>query len=444
MDKKGLQTGKSTDREKSALVVPNKVPANPEISHIRNRINLTLPSVLSHKNNKVTKEAKRLIKTIENNRIPNAPHDVIKNLSVRRPTNKIVRHSTTKKQRETHLLHRRVKKSTVSVAAAKVDDNTTLNYCLCQAKPYYNPYKLRRVKKQDINEKNGIYFIKNNIGVTLYQYGEDPIFTNNDIWEKQHRLFSVIKKKKYFLTFRQRTVFVAWKKICRNNKFTNAGNKIRNTLFVFKPIYNKSIFDIHELLQTCRNIITHFSKENIPNDGYNLDEFLTTQRNFIQSHHEVIKLHHKKIKDVVLQCCTDIYIANDIPIEGHVNLVDISQRRNLQALLKRYIKLIEFYIRANVEAFIVDRELQISTFFPAGGTICLGDTSGSINFSDSEEEKEEMEGNNKNITNHFKRIFILIHGKVNFKEENKLFEMKPSFPTIRESLNNIFDEFLQM
>ena len=76
--------------------------------------------------------------------------------------------------------------------------------------------------------------------------------------------------------------------------------------------------------------------------------------------------------------------------------------------------------------------------------ISLGDNAGSIDSSDSEEEKEEMEGNNKKNMDPFKRILILIYGKVNFKEENNLFELEPSFPIIQESLNNIFDEFLQM
>ena len=57
------------------------------------------------------------------------------------------------------------------------------------------------------------------------------------------------------------------------------------------------------------------------------------------------------------------YSKREIPIEGYVHLIDKSKRRNLQQVLKRFIKLIESYLRANLEDMLIEREAVISRAF---------------------------------------------------------------------------------
>ena len=457
---------------KKNSVLPSEVTMSPESPNLSNRINFPshFPSVHSNQNN--------ISKRLRQSSVKATKHDITKiiqssnfsrhgKMSVRRPAKKTGKLVLNTKQRENHLLHRRMKSTTtVSVDAADIESNkkmsktsskkgiigdmSTLEYCLCQTKPYYNPYVLRRVLKETINKEKDIYFIKGNTGVTLYQNGEDPIFTNNDEWYQQYNTFRQIKEKTYFLTFRLRIIFDGWKKLFRSNKFKSAGDKIKNNLFIFKPIFNKCIFDVHKLLFQCRSIITHFSLKDMPKDGYTLEAYINSHQEMTVKHHEVIKLYNGNINEVVLQCCTAIYVENDIPILGHVNLIDISQRRNLQALLKRFIKLVESYIQASVEEFIIARESQIASFFPDEFDDVIHHSDNNITSNETKEQEEagtSATGSNEeeDATDciSFKRVSLHVYGKVNFKG-NVMFELKPSFKSIHKSFQDIFDEFLQM
>ena len=113
-----------------------------------------------------------------------------------------------RKGRGNHLRHRLLKgtdttKSSYSSTSRSSTSNEdcTLQYCQCQKVPYYNPYTLHYVSKHRINTELDTYFIKGEHGITMYQNGEEPVFTAPNRWDKQRRNFSLIKENHFFYTF---------------------------------------------------------------------------------------------------------------------------------------------------------------------------------------------------------------------------------------------------
>ena len=210
----------------------------------------------------------------------------------------------------------------------------------------------------------------------------------------------------------------------RRHKFESAAALICKTLFLFSPSFDKCIYEVQKLLQECRKLITQFDFENLSRKGCDLEEFVESLILAGNSHSVVLKAYKRKIYENVYDCCMLNYSRREIPIEGYVHLIDKSKRRNLQQVLKRFIKLIESYLRANLEEMLIEREAVISRAF-----------------APKDQTMPQVENVKKNLAYDNNFIFLHVHGRLDLDSE-ELFKLRPQLPTIVDSIRKVFDTFL--
>ena len=143
-----------------------------------------------------------------------------------------------------------------------------------------------------------------------------------------------------------------------------------------------------------------------------------------ERHRTILKSYKRKIYENVYDCCMFNYSKHKIPIEGYVHLIDKSKRRNLQQVLKRFIKLIESYLRANLEEMLIKRESKISEIF-----------------TQKVQATPQVETAENNLASKNNIIFLNVHGEVDF-ESQEPFKLRPQLSTIIDSIRKAFDNFL--
>ena len=254
---------------------------------------------------------------------------------------------------------------------ASTDDSpeATFDYGKCQRYPFYDPYTLHPVLKKFAvgisGRYKGLYFTKTKSGVTMYNDGE-ATFTPLERWVEEKSKFNSIKRKRFFRFNRELTVFSAWKKRHRQRKLMYASSRVEKKHFLFDPVAGPCIKQIHDMMSSLRQKLVCVKPDLNGSSGrISLDKYVRSQNAIGCRHKTAFCSVLQNIKLIVLVACKTFYAVKNIPIEGHVHLIDISQRRNLQAILSKFIKLIEFNLQANILDTFRAREQAITSLFSA-------------------------------------------------------------------------------
>ena len=113
------------------------------------------------------------------------------------------------------------------------------------------------------------------------------------------------------------------------------------------------IIDLERTLTQCNsNEVTMGSHS----EGKSFKNFLKEQASVVDVHKQVLFSFFKDANNIVSLACEDMYSSRNIPLVGHVRLVDISQRRNLQVILAKFVRLMEFYVANKVKDALLVRE----------------------------------------------------------------------------------------
>ncbi|XP_017780151.1 PREDICTED: dynein heavy chain 6, axonemal [Nicrophorus vespilloides] len=179
----------------------------------------------------------------------------------------------------------------------KIPGFVYLIFAVPRSSEHYTPYALTMVPYEKIDKS---YFLTMSAHGVLQNIDAEQNFTSLDKWEKEYDMYCRLMRFKCFFNFRKWKAFYVWKKTILFTKITDAGDFLKNNLFILNPLLRDALLRIRELVQKLHDA-TFSNISQIENQ--HLFYFIEAQMDKLETMQGTLKHFRNVTSEIISNAC---------------------------------------------------------------------------------------------------------------------------------------------
>jgi dynein heavy chain len=207
------------------------------------------------------------------------------------------------------------------------------------------------------------YYTMSASGITHFLKG-DPDFTFIEDWEREYRLFNMIRQIPFFSKYRIWKSFVEWKKTVRFDKLNLSKEGLQKDLFLFTPALRDALL---KLLQLCYDVqdlrLVSVDRERT----YTLTDFVHEQQASQDNMAMALKEFSESVRSLAKLACDDMIDKflqeNNIVADVKMTFMERAALRTECRKLTKFLRLADFLVVDTLRALALESYDELLGFF---------------------------------------------------------------------------------
>jgi dynein heavy chain len=198
------------------------------------------------------------------------------------------------------------------------------------------------------------YYTMSASGITRFLKG-DPDFTFIEDWEREYRLFNMVRQIPFFSKYRIWKSFFEWKKTVQFDKQQISKDSLKRELFLFNPDLRDALL---KLLQLCCDVQDLRLVCVDPTRTYTLSEFVNEQHASQAVMASALNEFSGQVRSLVRRGCDDVVdkflLQNNIVADVKMTFMERAALRTECRKLTKFLRLADFLVVDTLRALALE------------------------------------------------------------------------------------------